>query len=118
MGAAAGRGRRASAGLTEHAHFHCQESLAWVQAGAWRQRACVASWNMSLDAQKVGYFRVEASLCLGRGQDAACLRGLVEHARVDRGRQQVVGGPDGVDVAGQVQVHLLHGHDLAGCRVG
>jgi len=37
---------------------------------------------------------------------------LVEHARVDGRRQQVVGRRDGVDVARQVQVELLHGDDL------
>ena len=37
---------------------------------------------------------------------------LVEHARVDGRGQQVVGRGDGVDVACQVQVELLHGDDL------
>jgi hypothetical protein len=38
---------------------------------------------------------------------------------IDEGRCQVVRGADGVDVAGQVQVEVLHGYDLgvasAGC---
>eukprot|EP00955_Chlamydomonas_euryale_P061859 358200-Chlamydomonas_euryale.AAC.1 len=42
------------------------------------------------------------------------LRALVEHSRVDRSCEQVVGGGDGMDVAGQVQVELLHGDDLQG----
>ena len=37
---------------------------------------------------------------------------LVEHARLDGGRQQVVGRGDGVDIARQVQVELLHRHHL------
>mmetsp|Transcript_44342 Transcript_44342/g.73591 ORF Transcript_44342/g.73591 Transcript_44342/m.73591 type:complete len:668 (-) Transcript_44342:90-2093(-) len=40
------------------------------------------------------------------------LGALVEHARVDRGGQQVVRGRDRVDVARQVQVELLHRHHL------
>ena len=40
------------------------------------------------------------------------LRSLVEHARLDGGGQEVVGGGDGVDVARQVQVELLHGDHL------
>jgi hypothetical protein len=43
----------------------------------------------------------------------------VQHARIDRGGQQVVGGGDGVNVAGQVQVEILHRDDLriaAACR--
>ena len=38
---------------------------------------------------------------------------FVEHARVDRRGQQIVGGGDGVDVARQVEVELLHRNDLA-----
>ena len=41
------------------------------------------------------------------------LGGFVEDPRVDGGGQEVVGGRDGVDVAGQVEVEVLHGHDLA-----
>lgn len=37
---------------------------------------------------------------------------LVEHADVDGGGEEVVGGRDGVDVTGQVKVHLLHRDDL------
>lgn len=40
------------------------------------------------------------------------LRGLVEHARVQLGGEQVVGSRDGVDVAGEVEVEGLHGDDL------
>ncbi len=40
------------------------------------------------------------------------LRVLVEHPGVDLRREQVVGGGDGVDVAGQVQVELVHGDHL------
>ncbi len=37
---------------------------------------------------------------------------------VDHGRQQVVGRGDGVDVAGHVEVELLHRHDLAVAAAG
>ena len=40
------------------------------------------------------------------------LCGLVEHARVDRGSNQVVRGAHGVDVAREVQIEVLHRHDL------
>ena len=36
----------------------------------------------------------------------------MEHARVDRRCQEVVGGSDCMDVTCQVQVHLLHRDDL------
>ncbi len=45
-------------------------------------------------------------------QSRIALAGFVEHARVDRCSQQVVGSSDGVDVTGQVQVEVLHGDDL------
>ena len=44
----------------------------------------------------------------------ACLCALVEHARINRRRKEVVGGSDRVDVTCQVQVHLLHWDDLQG----
>ena len=37
---------------------------------------------------------------------------------VDHRRQQIVGRADGVDVAGQVQIKLLHGHHLAIATTG
>ena len=43
----------------------------------------------------------------------------VQDVRVDQGREQVVRGRDGVEVAGEVQVQVLHRHDLrvaAPCR--
>mmetsp|Transcript_25213 Transcript_25213/g.62246 ORF Transcript_25213/g.62246 Transcript_25213/m.62246 type:complete len:499 (-) Transcript_25213:39-1535(-) len=46
-------------------------------------------------------------------QRVVLLGRLVEHARVNGGGEQVVGHADGVDVAGEVQVHFLHGDDLA-----
>ena len=36
----------------------------------------------------------------------------VEDVGVDERREQVVGGRDRVDVAGEVEVDVLHGHDL------
>ena len=69
----------------------------------------------------------------GRGEDAGAvlahraeaveerlvlLRELVEHAGVDRGGEKVVGDADGVDVAGEVEVHLLHGDDLGIAAAG
>jgi len=45
--------------------------------------------------------------------------GFVQHAHINRRRQQVVGSRDGVDVAGQVQVEVFHRDHLrvaaAGC---
>ena len=38
---------------------------------------------------------------------------FVEHARVDRRGEQIIGSDDGVDVAGQVEIELLHRNDLA-----
>jgi len=46
-------------------------------------------------------------------QRVALLDGVVDH-----GRQQVVGSADGVDVAGKVQVDILHGHDLGIAAAG
>jgi hypothetical protein len=43
---------------------------------------------------------------------------LVEDAGVDGRGQQVVGDRDGVDVAGQVEVEVLHGHDLGVAAAG
>ena len=42
----------------------------------------------------------------------------LEDMVVDHGRQQIVGRGDGVDVAGHVQIELLHGHDLAVAAAG
>lgn len=36
----------------------------------------------------------------------------MEDARVDRGREEIVRGRDGVDVARQVEIEFLHGDDL------
>ena len=36
----------------------------------------------------------------------------MQEVRVDHRREQVVGRADRVDVAGEVEVHVLHGHDL------
>ena len=44
--------------------------------------------------------------------------GLVQHAGVDRRRDQVVRRGDGVDVARQVQVEVLHRHHLAVAAAG
>ena len=43
----------------------------------------------------------------------ALLDGVVDH-----GGQQVVGGTDGVDVAGKVEVDVFHGHDLGVAAAG
>ena len=42
----------------------------------------------------------------------------VQLVRVDEGREQVVGGRDGVDVAGEVEVQVLHRHDLRPAAAG
>lgn len=43
---------------------------------------------------------------------SVCLGAFVEHARVNGGSQEVVGGSDCMDVAGHVKVHVLHWHHL------
>ena len=61
------------------------------------------SWRSFMSMQRFQVMR--------RGVDVervALLDGVVDH-----GGQQVVGGTDGVDVAGKVEVDVLHGHDLA-----
>jgi hypothetical protein len=55
--------------------------------------------------------RVEEFLVIG------CV-GLMEHARIQRSGAQVMRGGDGVDVAGQVQVEVLHGDNLAVTAAG
>ncbi len=45
------------------------------------------------------------------GVDVECV--ALVNMVVDHGREQVVGRGDGVEVAGHVQVELLHGHNLA-----
>ena len=42
----------------------------------------------------------------------------VHQMAVDHGREQVVGHADGVDVAGEVEVEVLHGHDLRVAAAG
>lgn len=68
----------------------------------------VCSWNTHPDMQThILYIHadIHTYIVLEAG-------GLVEHARLDGGGQQVVGGRDGVDVPREVQVELLHGHHL------
>ena len=48
-----------------------------------------------------------------KGNGTTYLGVFVEHAGVDRGGQEIVGGRDGVDVTGEVEIHLLHGQDLS-----
>ena len=52
------------------------------------------------------------ALSMGMSCGTACLSVLVEHARINRRRKEIVGSSDRVDVACQVQVHLLHWNDL------
>ena len=42
----------------------------------------------------------------------------VHEMRLDHGRQQVVGRADGVDVAGEVEVEVLHRDDLGVATAG
>ena len=42
----------------------------------------------------------------------------VHEMSVDHGGEQVVGGADGVDVAGEVEVEVLHGNDLGVAAAG
>ena len=68
--------------------------------------------------------RGEAALALlvGRAEGVeellVVLARLVEDADVDGRGQQVVRGRDGVDVPGQVEVEVLHGHDLGVSAAG
>lgn len=58
---------------------------------------------------------VQTLLILRTQSVEECLVGLrrfVEHSDVDGGCQKVVCGDDGVDVASQVEIELLHGNDL------
>ncbi len=43
---------------------------------------------------------------------------LVEHARVDGGREKIVGRGDGVNVAGEMEIEFLHRNDLAVAAAG
>ncbi len=53
---------------------------------------------------------------LGRHQAAVewpiLLCVLVEHAGLDRSGKEIVGGGDGVDITGEVQIELIHGDNL------
>ena len=51
-------------------------------------------------------------------QGVIALVRFVMHAGVDGGGQEVVGGGDGVNVAGQVEVEVFHGDDLAVAAAG
>ena len=44
--------------------------------------------------------------------------GLMQHAGVNRGRDQVVRSSDGMDIAGQMQVEIFHRDDLAVAAAG
>ena len=63
------------------------------------------------------------ALLIGRAQRVEQLLvirllGFVEDAGIDGRRQQVVGGGDGVNIAGQVQVEIFHRDDLAVSAAG
>ena len=68
--------------------------------------------------------RGEAALALlvGRAEGVeellVVLTRLVEDADIDGRGQEIVGGRHGVDVAGQVEVEVLHGHDLGIAAAG
>lgn len=70
----------------------------------------------ALQAALEGRGDAEGAVGVGRAEAAQQrfirLRGLMEHARVELGGEQVVGGRDGVDVAGEVEVEGLHGDHL------
>ena len=59
-------------------------------------------WSLTF---AVGGTEASEERCIGLGV-------FVEHAGVDRGGKEVVRGDDRVDVAREVQVHLLHRDDL------
>lgn len=42
----------------------------------------------------------------------------MEHASIDSGSEEVVGGGDGMDITGQVKVELIHGDDLTVTATG
>ena len=54
----------------------------------------------------------------GNPQRVDLVRVAVQDRRVDHRREQVVGGADRVDVAGEVEVQVLHRHDLVEAAAG
>jgi hypothetical protein len=76
------------------------------------QRRRVTPMNEEKEGGRGGRGGREGGREGGRGR--TLLTGcLVEHPSLDRGSQKIVGGGDGVDVSGQVQIELLHGHHLS-----
>jgi len=55
-----------------------------------------------------------ALICREQAVEQLLVRGVgfVEHARVNGSGQQIVGGSNGMNVTGKVQVELFHGHNL------
>ncbi|MNQ69186.1 hypothetical protein D3C85_837680 [compost metagenome] len=67
--------------------------------------------------EDVGGIDVEACQA-GPGAELLAELVFVEQAGIQRGSGQVVGGGEGVEIAGQVQVHLLHRHHLGVTATG
>ncbi len=63
------------------------------------------------DAAESAVVHVDAS-APAHGERIDAERVAVEDVRLEHRREQVVGGADGVDVAGEVEVEVLHRHDL------
>mmetsp|Transcript_10810 Transcript_10810/g.32814 ORF Transcript_10810/g.32814 Transcript_10810/m.32814 type:complete len:491 (-) Transcript_10810:74-1546(-) len=76
-----------------------------------------------LEAADLGRAEALHAVLLGGGYEAleellVRLGALVEHARVDGGGAEVVRGGDGVDVASEVEVEVLHRHHLGEATAG
>ena len=70
-----------------------------------RRRRSMTGENLRLPSLAGGHRR--SNICVVVGAL------FVKHARIDGGRQQIVRRDDGVDVAGQMEIELLHRNDLA-----
>ncbi len=70
-----------------------------------RRRRSITGENLRLPSFDGGHEPVEQLL-------VGCAA-LVEHARIDGRGEKIIGGDDGVDIAGQMEIELLHRNDLA-----
>ncbi|WAR18239.1 NDUF6-like protein [Mya arenaria] len=104
-------------GQCENGHYltcHCDVKLthACLALLLWALANCDASQKSptELNLSKLPFPLAGGHQSLVEG--FICLCGLVEHASIKLGGQQIVGGSDGVDITCQVEVELLHGNHL------
>ena len=88
-----------------------------------RQRVRIGLGDSQLPQPPQHHRRESAAAVLGRRAEPVeqHLRPsdrFVKHARVDGRRQQIVRRGDGVNIAGQMEIELLHGNDLAVAAAG